>query len=89
MTSTLPHYPLFIDGEWCEGAANGTLTSVNPATEKPWASAAVAEEDDVNRAVASAKRALFDGPWAAMTATRLFPSKNGCIVSNCAWARPQ
>lgn len=70
MTSTLPHYPLFIDGEWCEGAANGTLTSVNPATEKPWASAAVAEEDDVNRAVASAKRALFDGPWAAMTATQ-------------------
>lgn len=65
----LPHYQLYIDGSWCEGQSGQTLTSINPSTEQPWASAAMADEDDVNLAVAAARRALYEGPWSQMTAT--------------------
>ncbi len=67
--SGMPHYQLYIDGNWCEGSSGQTLTSINPSTEQVWASAAIADEDDVNRSVAAARRALHDGPWATMTAT--------------------
>ena len=46
------------------------LESVNPATGEVWATAAVAGEAEVNRAVAAAKRALNEGSWAQMTATQ-------------------
>jgi len=68
--NSLPHYPLFIDGNWCESGSGQTLTSINPSNEQAWATAAVADENDVDRAVAAAKRALTSGPWAAMTATQ-------------------
>ena len=46
------------------------LESANPATGEVWATAAVAGEAEVNRAVAAAKRALNEGSWAQMTATQ-------------------
>lgn len=64
----LPHYSLFINGEWCEGAGGQTLLSQNPATAQPWASFACASADDVDRAVRGARAAL-EGEWGAMTAT--------------------
>lgn len=68
--TTLPHYQLFIDGEWTDGSEAQSLSSENPATGKPWASFACAGRADVDRAVAAARRALDDGPWHEMTATQ-------------------
>ncbi len=49
-------YGLFIDGEFVEGSG-GALKTVNPATEEVLADVAVADEADVDRAVAAARRA--------------------------------
>jgi len=68
--NNLPHYQLFIDGAWSDSASGQTLTSINPSNEQPWATAAVADEEDVNRAVEAARHALTTGPWSAMTATQ-------------------
>ena len=68
--SSLPHYQLFIDGIWCDGSEGQTDTSVNPATAERWASFACASAADVDRAVASAKRALDDPQWRDMTQTQ-------------------
>ena len=68
--SSLPHYQLFIDGIWCDGSEGQTDTSVNPATAEQWASFACASAADVDRAVASAKRALDDPQWRDMAQTQ-------------------
>ena len=62
-------YQHYINGEWSDAADGGTVVSINPANEEPWAQAPAATEDDVNRAVEAAKSALFDGPWSKMTPT--------------------
>jgi len=64
-----PHYQLFIDGAWSEGAAQQVMTSVNPATGREWASFACAAPDDVDRAVAAASRALNNPAWRDMHAS--------------------
>lgn len=66
----MKHYQMYIDGEWCDAEDGETLESVNPANGEVWATAAVAGEAEVNRAVAAALRALNEGPWAQMTATQ-------------------
>ncbi|MFA9420860.1 MAG: aldehyde dehydrogenase [Gammaproteobacteria bacterium] len=66
----MQHYQMYIDGEWCDAADGMTLDSINPATGEVWATAAVAGEVEVNRAVAAADRALKQGPWAEMNATQ-------------------
>lgn len=63
----LPHYQLFIDGAFCDGADGQTLASQNPATGQDWATFACAAPADVERAVAAAKRALDDPAWRDMT----------------------
>ena len=67
--SELEQYQLFIDGQWCNGANGQTLLSTNPSTGEPWASFACAAEDDVDRAVSAAKRALSDPAWRNITQT--------------------
>jgi aldehyde dehydrogenase (NAD+) len=66
----MKHYQMYIDGEWCDAKDGATLESINPATGKVWATAAVAGEAEVNRAVAAAARALRQGSWAEMNATQ-------------------
>jgi len=66
----MKHYQLYIDGEWCDAVDGQRLESINPATGQVWATAAIAGEAEVNRAVAAAKRALNSGPWARMNATQ-------------------
>jgi len=63
--SDLEHYQLYIDGQWCNGAQQQQLTSLDPSTNKPWATFACAAEEDVNRAVSAAQRALNDPAWRA------------------------
>ena len=65
----LPHYQLFIDGAFCEGSAGQVMATQNPATGQDWATFACASATDVDRAVASAARALDDPAWRDMTQT--------------------
>jgi aldehyde dehydrogenase (NAD+) len=56
-----PSYGLFIDGEFSAG--KDVFKTVNPASEEVLAEVAMAGPEDVDRAVAAARRAF--GPWAA------------------------
>jgi acyl-CoA reductase-like NAD-dependent aldehyde dehydrogenase len=55
------HYGLFIDGEMVPAHAGTTFTSLNPATEEPLAEISEASVEDVDRAVAAARRAYESG----------------------------
>ncbi|MGI5200597.1 aldehyde dehydrogenase family protein [Spirillospora sp. CA-108201] len=57
-------YGLFVDGEFTDGGGE-PFTSVNPATEEVLAEIAAADEADVDRAVAAARRA-FETVWGPM-----------------------
>ncbi|CAL9570428.1 Putative aldehyde dehydrogenase AldA [Nocardiopsis dassonvillei] len=59
-------YGLFIDGEFAPAAAGGDLTSLNPADETELARVAVAGPEDVDRAVAAARRAQ-ETVWGRMS----------------------
>ncbi|WP_170324717.1 aldehyde dehydrogenase [Ruegeria arenilitoris] len=65
----LPHFQLFIDGDWTEGSDGQVMTSENPATGQGWATFACASAGDVDRAIAAAKRVLDDPTWRDMTQT--------------------
>ncbi|HEX5205838.1 aldehyde dehydrogenase family protein [Paractinoplanes rhizophilus] len=62
IVSLEPTYGLFIDGSFVEG--KGTFKTVNPASEEVLAEVALAAPEDVDRAVAAARRAF--GPWSAL-----------------------
>ncbi len=64
-----PHYQLFIDGTWTEGANGQVMTSQNPATGEAWASFACAATEDVDRAISAARRSLNDPAWRDLTQT--------------------
>jgi aldehyde dehydrogenase (NAD+) len=53
---------LFIDGKWVEAASGKTFTTHNPATGEILAEVAEGDAEDIDRAVAAARRA-FEGPW--------------------------
>lgn len=65
-----PHYQLFIDGAWVDGAEGQMMASENPATGEDWATFACAAPADVDRAIAAARRVLEDPAWRDMTQTR-------------------
>jgi len=57
---------LFIDNEYVDAASGETMASINPATGEPFAEVQVANEQDIDRAVASARKAL-EGEWGTMS----------------------
>lgn len=57
---------LLIDGEWVQPTSGKTFASINPSTGETIAAVAEANAADVDRAVASARRAL-EGPWSRFT----------------------
>src|SRR4029077_16867691 len=61
-------YQLYINGEWVDSKSNKTFPVYDPASEEVIAQAPDANADDVSRAVAAAKSAFEDGPWATTTA---------------------
>jgi acyl-CoA reductase-like NAD-dependent aldehyde dehydrogenase len=61
-------YQLYINGEWVDSKSSKTFPVYDPASEEVIAQAPDANSDDVNRAVAAAKAAFEDGPWATTTA---------------------
>ena len=60
---------LLIDGQWVESAQGGSFPTVNPATGEVLTMCAEASGEDIDRAVAAARRALESGPWKKMSAS--------------------
>lgn len=48
----------YINGEWVEPSTSTTLEVINPATEQPLSSIAMGGQEDVDRAVAAARKAF-------------------------------
>lgn len=61
-----PETRMFIDGEFVAAADGGTFATINPATGEVLAEVARGRAADVDRAVASARRAFRDGRWSRM-----------------------
>src|SRR5579864_9351887 len=53
---------MLIDGRWVDAASGKKFETLNPATGELLASVAEGDAEDINRAVAAARRA-FEGPW--------------------------
>lgn len=56
----------FIDGEHVDALAGGRFTVLDPATLQPLREVAAGTAADVDRAVASGRRAFASGPWRRM-----------------------
>ena len=69
---------LFIDGAYSPAASGRRFATVNPATGETIAEVAEAGKADLDRAVASARKAFESGPWAARKPRQLWswPSKS-------------
>src|SRR6516164_2144983 len=61
-------YRMFVNGEWVASKSAKTFPVYDPSTEEVIAQVPDAGADDVNRAVAAAKAAFEEGPWATTTA---------------------
>lgn len=64
-----PDTRLFIDGAFVDAAKGGKFETVNPATGEVVAELARGTAEDVDRAVASAKKAFKSGVWSRMAPT--------------------
>ncbi len=67
---TVTELQMYIDGQWADASDGRRLDSVNPATGQVWATFPAATGADVDRAVTSAHRAMYEGPWSRFTATQ-------------------
>jgi aldehyde dehydrogenase (NAD+) len=70
---------LFIGGEFLPAASGKRFATVNPATGETIAEVAEAGKEDLDRAVAAARKAFESGPWAAMK-----PRQRGAILKRAA-----
>jgi aldehyde dehydrogenase (NAD+) len=59
---------LYVDGQWCDASDGGTWVHVNPVTNEELTTFAIASPQDVDRAVAAARRAFDEGPWPRLKA---------------------
>ncbi len=57
---------LFIDGKFVDAAKGGRFTTVNPANGEPLAEMSAGTGEDIDRAVAAARRAFRSGSWSRM-----------------------
>ena len=53
---------MLIDGRWVDAASGKRFESRNPATGELLATVAEGDAEDIDRAVAAARKA-FEGPW--------------------------
>lgn len=56
----------YIDGQFCEGTAGKSFTNINPFTNEPINQVAEGFKEDIDLAVAAARRAFDEGPWRHM-----------------------
>jgi gamma-glutamyl-gamma-aminobutyraldehyde dehydrogenase len=57
---------LFIDGDYRDSISGGRFESINPANRETIAAVSAADQNDVDAAVASARRAFRSGCWSRM-----------------------
>ena len=57
---------LFIDGRFVDAAKGGRFTTINPANGEPLAEMSAGTAEDIDRAVAAARRAFKAGVWSKM-----------------------
>jgi aldehyde dehydrogenase (NAD+)/betaine-aldehyde dehydrogenase len=57
----------YIDGRWVQGGADADTDVLNPATEESLARLRFASGEQVEQAIAAARRAFDDGPWSRTT----------------------
>ncbi len=70
---------LFLNGEFVPAASGKRFPTINPATEEKIADVAEAGREDLDRAVATARKAFESGPWASMK-----PRQRGRILTRAA-----
>ncbi|OYD66570.1 aldehyde dehydrogenase [Rhodococcus sp. OK302] len=70
---------LYIGGEWVTPATDQVLEVFSPATEELVGSCPVATPADIDAAVAAARNAFDNGPWAKTT-----PAERGAILAKAA-----
>ncbi|MGD0215875.1 MAG: aldehyde dehydrogenase family protein [Terriglobales bacterium] len=68
VTTDVKTYSMLINGEWVASRSAKTFPVYDPSTEEVIAQVPDANAEDANRAVAAAKAAFEEGPWAASTA---------------------
>ncbi|MET0480783.1 MAG: 5-carboxymethyl-2-hydroxymuconate semialdehyde dehydrogenase [Mycetocola sp.] len=56
----------YIDGEFVDSISGSTFDVLDPVSNENYATAAAGQQEDIDRAVASAKRAFDFGPWPRM-----------------------
>ena len=66
MTDTPRHFELFIDGGFTPARSGSTRPVIDPASGTPVAEVAEAGPEDLDRAVAAARRRFDDGSWSGM-----------------------
>ncbi|MEJ7833834.1 MAG: aldehyde dehydrogenase [Nocardioides sp.] len=64
---TLDRDTLFIGGDWAAPATNNVLEVISPHSEQVVARVPEGSPADIDAAVAAARRAFDEGPWARMT----------------------
>jgi phenylacetaldehyde dehydrogenase len=66
---------VLIDGRWVGARSGKTFDVFDPSTGRPIAKVAACEKEDVDAAVAAARKAFDKGPW-----PRMSPSQRGRII---------
>ena len=61
--TTLPEAKLFIDGQLCQAEGGKTYDLISPWTGEPVGKAADCSANDVERAIAAARRAFDTTDW--------------------------
>ena len=67
-TTQTQTYQMYVNGEWIASNSGKTFPVYDPSTEEVIAEAPDSDAKDVDRAVAAAKDAFENGPWASSTA---------------------
>ncbi len=57
------HLQHFIDGKPCDSIGGATFDVLDPVSNRTYATAAAGQAEDVDAAVAAARRAFTEGPW--------------------------
>jgi phenylacetaldehyde dehydrogenase len=60
---------ILINNKWVDAASGRTFDTYNPATGEVLARVAEGDREDINRAVAAARKAFDHGPWRKLTAS--------------------
>jgi len=65
---SVPHTQLLINGKFVDAASGKTFQTLDPRTGEVIANVAEGDTEDVNRAVAAARKAFDEGPWPKLPA---------------------